>query len=131
MSTETSAELTAKQEKAVIALLTASTIEAAAKCANVSESTLLRWLKETNFSDAYRAARREVVTQSLAQIQQATGEAVETLLSVAKDTTAPASSRVSAARAILDTAVRGVELDDLAARVEALESRLLALGDES
>lgn len=116
--------LTSKHESAVAALLSERTIEAAAHRVGISESTLIRWLKTESFSEAYRAARREVVTQAIAQIQRATGQAVETLLEVAGDTTAPASSRVSAARAILDTSLRAVEIEDLGARVEALEAAL-------
>jgi DNA-binding MurR/RpiR family transcriptional regulator len=122
--TATAEKMTAKQEKAVIALLTAPRIEDAAKSAGVSESTLLRWLKLDSFTNAYRDARRAVVTQAIAQIQAAAGEAVETLLSVANDATAPASSRVSAARAILENAFRGIEIEDLAARIDQLSARV-------
>jgi ribulose 1,5-bisphosphate carboxylase large subunit-like protein len=46
------------------------------------------------------------------------------LRSVCEDSEAPASARVSAAKAILDGAVKAVELQDLAARVEELEAAL-------
>jgi len=51
-----------------------------------------------------------VVQHGITQVQRATGEAVETLRSVMQDAEAPASARVSAAKAILDTAVKAVEL---------------------
>jgi len=46
------------------------------------------------------------------------------LRDVMNDTESPASARVSAARAILEIAVKAVELEDLEARIEELE-RLL------
>ena len=69
----------------------------------------------------YREARRAVVQHAITRVQHATGEAVETLRAVMQDTTAPASAKVSAARAILETAVKAVELEDLEARMAALE----------
>jgi hypothetical protein len=54
--------------------------------------------------------------------QRVTGEAVETLRSVMQDADAPASARGSAAKAILETAVKAGELEDLEARLAALEA---------
>ncbi|POA51337.1 hypothetical protein, partial [Pseudomonas sp. GW531-R1] len=86
--------------------------------------------ENTAFIDEYRAARREVVGHSITQLQRATGEAVEALRDVATDTNAPAGARVSAARAILDTSMKAVELEDLAARVDAMGERLAAMGTD-
>lgn len=41
------------------------------------------------------------------------------------DKDAPAGSRVTAAKTVLEMAVKAVELDDLAARIEALERVVL------
>jgi hypothetical protein len=65
-----------------------------------------------------------VVEGAIANLQQATKEAVETLRKVMADAGAPTSSRVSAARTVLETAIRGVELLDLEERVERLEASL-------
>lgn len=115
-------ELTPTQEKVLAALLTSRTIEGAAKSAGIGEATLLRWLKKPEFATAYREARREVVTHSIMTLQKATAEAVETLRSVTTDTEAPAAARVSSAKVILDMSLKAVELEDLMARVEALEA---------
>ena len=53
------------------------------------------------------------------QVQQATGEAVATLRQVMQAADAPASAKVSAAKTILETAVKAVELEDLEARIVA------------
>jgi hypothetical protein len=83
--------------------------------------TAWRWFKQESFQTAYREARRAVVQFAIVQVQQATGEAVETLRSVMQDAEAPASARVSAAKAVLETAIKAVELEDLEARIVALE----------
>lgn len=116
--------MTAKQEKLLAALLASPTIQSAAKIAGVSEATALRYLKESEFSEAYRAARAAVVSHAVSQLQGACGDAVATLREVASDRQVPASSRVSAARAILDTSLKSIELDDLAARIERLEAAM-------
>jgi hypothetical protein len=62
-----------------------------------------------------------VVQQAVVQVQHATGTAVHTLLTVMQDANAPASAKVSAAKTILETAIKAVELEDLEARIAALE----------
>jgi hypothetical protein len=119
-------KLSRKQAVLISALLTAPTLAAAAQTAGIGAVTAWRWLKEPTFQAAYREARRAVVQQALVQVQHATGEAVATLRSVMQDPEAPASARVSAAKTILETAVKGVELEDLEARIAALEATLEA-----
>ena len=81
---------------------------------------MLRWLAEPSFKARYRDARRQVVELAVTGLQQATSEAVETLEDQPQHRGA-AAARIAAAKAILDFAVKGVELVDLAERVEALE----------
>ena len=109
------------EDRALAALLSEKTIAQAATKASVSESTLLRWLAEPSFKSRYRDARRQVVELAVTGLQQATGQAVETLVEIIGNIAAPQAARVSAAKTILDFAVKGVELVDLAERVEALE----------
>jgi hypothetical protein len=105
-------------------LLVQGSLQAAAAASGIHEKTLRQWLRDDAvFQMAYREARRAVVQHAITQVQRASGEAVETLRSVMQDTEAPASARVSAAKAILETAVKGVELEDLAARIAALEAQ--------
>ena len=116
-------KLSRKQEQTIAALLTCDSITAAAAGCGVAEATVHRWLKQDGFQAAYREARRAVVQHAITQVQSATGEAVETLRSVMQDPEAPASAKVSAARTILETAVKAVELEDLEARIAALEAQ--------
>jgi hypothetical protein len=115
-------KLSRKQEQAIVALIAQPTIPAAAGVAGVSDATLWRWLQRPDFLRAYRDARRQVVEQSLGEVQSATSEAVRTLRAVMSDDSAPPASRVAAARAVLDTALRAVELMDLETRIADLET---------
>jgi hypothetical protein len=114
-------KLSRKQDQAITALVTCPSItEAAAHC-ELAEVTLRRWLKQDGFQAAYREARRAVVQHAIVQVQRATGEAVETLRNIMQDADAPASARASAAKTILDTAIKAIELEDLEQRIVALE----------
>ena len=116
-------KLSRKQDQVITALVTCASItEAAAQC-GLADVTLRRWLKQEPFQAAYREARRQVVQQAIVQVQQATGEAVATLRQVMQAAEAPASAKVSAAKTILETAVKAVELEDLEARIAALEAQ--------
>ncbi len=117
-------KLTRKQEIAIAALLTVPTIADAAHVASISEPTLWRWLQRKDFQTAYRKARREAVSQAVAYLQRVAGEAVDTLRVVMRDSQKPASARISAARAVLELAIRGIELEDLEARLQVLEQCL-------
>ena len=111
-----------KKEEAIAALLTQRNIEEAARVTGIGTQTLLRWLKVPEFKAAYLEARREVVSQANARLQQATSAAVSTLFKIMIDAAAPASTRVRAADRILDHAKYAIELEDIEIRVSALEA---------
>jgi hypothetical protein len=117
-------KLTAKQERALVALLDCGETKRAAAIAGVAEVTLWRWLQTEAFQTRYRAARRRLVETAIAQLQSDCTIAARVLREVAEDKEAPASSRVASAKTILEMAVRGVELADLQERVERLETLL-------
>jgi hypothetical protein len=105
-------KLTGKQEALIAALLTEPTHAGAAAKAGVSEATVHRWLRLPGFRTAYRHARRELVEGAIGRIQAATGQAVDTLVAVAKGGKRD-SDRVRAAVALLDHAFRGLTDADL------------------
>ena len=110
-----------RQEQAIVALLEHPTLEKAAVALGVSDVTLWRWMQQPEFQEAYRKARREAFSQSVARLQHASQAAVGTLLRVMTDRESPAASRVRAADVVLQTALRGMEMEDLEARLDRLE----------
>jgi hypothetical protein len=52
--------------------------EEAARAVGIGTATLLRWQKQPEFQQAYRAARRAAHGQSIARLQQTTSAAAET-----------------------------------------------------
>ena len=113
--------LTPTHERAIIALLHEQTIGRAASAVGVSERTLYRWLDKPDFGRAYRKARREAFGQAIALTQRYAPLAVNTLAQVMMDQGAPHHAKVAAATTLLRFGREGIELDDLAARVETLE----------
>lgn len=114
-------KLSRKKEMAIAALLSQPSIPEAARAVKIGEKTLWRWLQREDFRNAYVEARREVVSQVLAQVQCGMSEAVETLREVMRDDSATASARVSAARVMIDIGLQGTEVEDLERRIYRLE----------
>ena len=117
-----------RQEKALEALLVEPDLRKAAKLAGVGESTLYRWLKEPAFSDRYKELRKQAFDTVLHRLQASASEAVETLRSISAGEEAPASSRVSAAKTILEMAIKAKEQGTVDQRLQALEEKMNAGG---
>ena len=116
--------LSAKQHTAIVALLTSATIQGAAQEAGISERQIHRWLaNDPAFDAAYRRARWRATQQAIARLQQVSSAAVTVLISIAADKQQPASSRVAAASKLLDVALKSVEIEELEARLTALEAK--------
>jgi hypothetical protein len=111
-----------KKEEAIAALLSHRSVEEAARAVDLNPNTLLRWLQVAEFKAAYRRARWEAVSQAVARMQQATGAAGTVALKLMTDPNVPAAVRLRAAEFVFDRAIKGVELEDIEARVAALEA---------
>jgi DNA mismatch repair ATPase MutS len=116
--------LTPKQHKALAALLSEPTVKAAAARVGIGERTLHTWLREPAFDVAYTDARHDAVGLAVGRLQHATGLAVDALIDVldTEYTPAPAAVRVSAAKVIIEYAIRFRELDELESRIAQLEN---------
>jgi hypothetical protein len=122
-------ELTGKQESLIAALLTEPTHEAAAAKAGINRVTVYCWMQLDAFRAAYRRARRELVEAAIGRIQASTGQAVDTLVAVARQGRRD-SDRVRAAVALLNHACRGLEdTDVLHGAPEAGDSSPMDTGD--
>jgi transposase len=93
--------LSEKQEYALAAMMAQPTIRDAARVSGISESTIYRWKRdEPAFRKAYRAARRDAITQARKSLEELAQTARDTLEDVMSDETAPHATRVSAARTV-------------------------------
>lgn len=114
--------LTAKQARAIAALITQSSQQEAAEAAGVGLRTLERWLAEdSTFQAALLAAEVTLIddaTRRLLRLQATAIERIETLMTGA---TIPAAVQLRAAESLLDHALRWRELRNVETRLAALE----------
>ena len=108
-------------EAAIAALLTQRNIDEAAKAVGISPNTLLNWMKVPEFQWAYREARKAAYSQAVAKLQQGATAAATTLLKVMVDQSMPASVKVRAAECVMTHSAKAMEIEDIEARVSALE----------
>ena len=112
-----------KKEAVALALLEAPTIAEASRKAGVSERTIYVWLKTPEFQEVFREVKRQFITLSLSRLEGITGEAIETLREIMLSGEGE-SPRVSASKAILETALKLYEYEQLEERITKLEERL-------
>lgn len=122
-----SEKLKGKRRTAIAALLQEPTIAKAAKRAGISPVTIWRYMKEPEFQIEYNKARTLVVDVAILNLQQGCKDAVSSLCMIASDEEASASTRVSAAKAILDQTFKGMELMTMNDRLAELEILLASV----
>jgi transposase-like protein len=110
-----------KKEDAIAALLTQRNVEEAARAAGIGTRTLLRWLKIPEFDAAYRQARRAAFGQTIARLQQGSSAAATTLMKLMVDAATPPSTRARCSESIISFSSKAIELEDIEARLAALE----------
>jgi hypothetical protein len=109
-----------RQAKALEALVNSVSLDEASGKSGVPRRTLNRWLAEDHeFIKQFRDLRRQVVEASVAKLQDASSEAVDTLRkNLTKGTP---NTQVRAAEIILSYSIKAIELYDLESRLRALE----------
>lgn len=120
---ENVADLTPKQIRALEALASGETTVDAAAAAGITRRQLARWMGEPAFDQALREAKAIIYRESIARIVGAMSTATTTLVDICGDLTVSPQSRVSAARCILESALKAfgqVELDQRLTELEAL-----------
>jgi DNA-binding MurR/RpiR family transcriptional regulator len=107
------------KELALVALLSNPSVKEAAAACNLSERTLFRFLSDDGFKSEYRDARRAIVETAIAAMQNGASEAVARLRELQYSENPAAAVR--SAQIIYESAIKGVEVLDLAERLEVLE----------
>ena len=111
----------AVRDRAVAALLTSLTIDAAAHEAGIDVRTLRRWLADEAFAARVTAARQVAFEDSIDRVRGLADRAVETIVELL--TSAPASVRLAAARTLLELGVHRGDVEAIVERLDDLERR--------
>jgi hypothetical protein len=112
-----------KRHMVMLALLSEPTIEGAAAKTGMSDSTIYRLMRDDAFMAELRIIQRKALGRAMARLSMSAMKAVQTLEDVMDNGKAHSMARVAASRTCLEFAVRWLEIDDLAARIEELERR--------
>ena len=110
-----------KKEAAIAALLAQKNQAEAARAAGLDPSTLKRWLRLPEFQDEYLQARREVMSQTNARIQQNSGALASLGFKLVTDAATPASVKGHLILGFLDRGNKSLELEDVLVRLAKLE----------
>ncbi|HLP84891.1 MAG TPA: hypothetical protein VK157_11130 [Phycisphaerales bacterium] len=116
--------LSPKQEQAILALMSETTVLRAAETVGVDARSIYRWLEDPIFAAAFRRTRREAFAQAMAATQKYAGLAVHSLAKVMSDANANPQARVAAATALLKFSREALEIDSLVERIEQLEGEI-------
>ena len=117
-------ELSANQKRAIVAMLSHPTLEAAAASIGLTVRTLQNYLSDATFKVELRERQDEMLASVASALVGLSGEAVATLRRVMTDPAATHASQVRAAQVWLAQMRQGVELSSLADRLAEIEKRL-------
>lgn len=112
--------MTAKKQKAIQALLTCKTKAEAAAAAGIAPRTLSDYLADAEFQAAYRKAVGQVIDSTARQAQQAMSPALSVLQAIMQDAEESSSSKIAAARALLEYGLRLSEFNDILRELQTI-----------
>ena len=116
--------LNALELRFVDAIASGASLEDAATAAGKSTRTLRRWKKRPEIASAIKDRATEQVALGRAVLAAGMGRASHALVGMADGTTKAEPARVSAARAVVETTAKLVELEDVQTRLAELEEAL-------
>src|SRR5262245_58425175 len=120
-------ELTPRQERFIVALLSSPSVVAAARKAKVTEQTAHQWLHHhPEFARAFRQARRKVLDKALLELSHGGAEAVRALVKALAKAGKGKDARLvqSLADSLLNHLRSLCPPDDLEERLAALELKV-------
>ena len=117
--------LSPNQTKALNALLSTTSIPAAAQQCGLSVATVKRYLTDATFSRIYREQRMLILQETVAGITRLGTDAISAFEDALEG--GDLNERLRAARFVLDMIYKGVELERRIRDQEELERRLEAL----
>ncbi len=112
------------KEKVAMNLLTCSTLKEAAEKSAISEATLYRLRKDEVFQNILQTFKNDMFNDAMQKSQGYCLESLEVLRTIMNNPAATDSSRVAAARSILDMGISMYENENIVQRLAELERRL-------
>lgn len=104
------------------ALVGAKTMAEACRVAGITPRTGARWIRTNEFAQVYSERRRATIQAASGLLKAGSIGSTETLSSIAIDPEQPATARVAAARAVLDSMLKITEIHELEQRLAKIEA---------
>ncbi len=114
--------ITAKQEKAAVALGSGRKVHDAAVAVGVADRTVYLWLQSADFRAAIHDVRDRLLSEAVGKLSESASDAVTTLQALLTDKTP--TIRLRASVSILDALVKVREFGELSERVAALQEQI-------
>ena len=116
--------LSPKQLSCIRELAAGAGVVEAAERVGITQRQIARWKNDERFIAALRAAQRDIYDQSISLIVGSMNLALVTLADICKSSSASEATRVSAARSILESGIKGFGQQELRSQIEDLELKL-------
>ena len=110
-----------RDELVLAALLSNSTVRAAATACDVSETQIYSRLRNKEFREKYDRARRDLLDQSTAYIQGLVSEAIKKMYDVMNNEDAAPQVQLNAAESIIRTCLKLTEQQDILQQIQELQ----------
>lgn len=124
-------ELSTAQHRLIAALLVSRNVREACKASKTPERTAWTWLQQPRFKAALASAEAGQIGESTRRLMTLTESAVDVLKDVLQDKEAAHSVRIRAAQLVIESALKLRELQNVEARLAALEAALYAKPEAS
>jgi phage terminase small subunit len=118
---EKSKQLSPKQEKFLLLLVSGISIVAAAQHCAIAEKTAHQWLNTPSVQQAYRAAQRKLFDEELSVLMKDIEIAINGIKAIAKDSEVPANVRLRAYQVWLEQAINIHKVSELESQVKELQ----------
>jgi hypothetical protein len=109
-----------KLEQFIEGLLSSPNVESAAASAGIGARTAWRWMRDPTVLERLADLRRQSMQHAMTRLQAAASASVDCLCAVQQSGESE-SAKVSAARCILEMALRAAEIGDIVERISKLE----------
>jgi hypothetical protein len=117
-------DLSARQKRFLQALLNSKSAREAARKVKVGEKTAYRWLRQPAFREALAEAEADLLEAATRRLLALQASALDAVGAVLADEHLPPTYRLSAARLVLDSALRFYDVTSLERRLKALEEEV-------
>lgn len=112
-----------QRDKAIVALITSTSVVEASRNSGIAYSSLIRWMSEPDFKAQLEAVKHQYLTAATNELQMSAVAAVRALRAVLEAPHSSNMERIAASRSLLEFCDRFSTAENLNERITALEKQ--------